>query len=63
MAHLRQSYGEAFPVINPATEEQIGEIAETTEREIEAAIDIAAKAAKARGGDVRRRARATSCTR
>jgi acyl-CoA reductase-like NAD-dependent aldehyde dehydrogenase len=41
------SEGEAFPVINPATEEVIGEVAEATEREIEAAIDIAAKAQKA----------------
>lgn len=42
-----QSFGEAFPVINPATEEQIGEVAESTGREIEAAIDVAAKAQKA----------------
>ncbi len=36
--------GEAFPVINPATEEQIGEFAEATEREIDAAIGFAAAA-------------------
>jgi betaine-aldehyde dehydrogenase len=40
------SMGEAFPVINPATEEQIGEVAEATPREIEAAIEIAMKAQK-----------------
>jgi betaine-aldehyde dehydrogenase len=40
------SMGEAFPVINPATEEQIGEVAEATPREIEAAIEIATKAQK-----------------
>lgn len=39
--------GEAFPVINPATEEQIGEVAEATEREIEAAIESAASAQRA----------------
>jgi acyl-CoA reductase-like NAD-dependent aldehyde dehydrogenase len=36
--------GEAFPVINPATEEQIGEVTEATEREIDAAIGFAAAA-------------------
>jgi acyl-CoA reductase-like NAD-dependent aldehyde dehydrogenase len=40
------SEGPAYPVINPAAEEVIGEIAETTEREIEAAIDLAAIAQK-----------------
>lgn len=40
------SEGPAFPVINPATEDVIGEVAETTEREIEAAIGFAASAQK-----------------
>lgn len=41
------SEGSAFPVINPATEEEIGAVAEATEREIEAAIQFAAAAQKA----------------
>jgi betaine-aldehyde dehydrogenase len=40
------STGNAFPVVNPATEEQIGEVAEATESEIEAAIGFAATAQK-----------------
>jgi betaine-aldehyde dehydrogenase len=38
--------GEAFPVVNPATEDEIGAVAEATEREIEAAIAIAVAAQK-----------------
>lgn len=38
------SEGDTFPVVNPATEEQIGEVAEATEREIEAAIGFATAA-------------------
>lgn len=42
-----QSAGEAIAVVNPATEEVIGEIAETTPSEIEAALDCADAAQKA----------------
>jgi acyl-CoA reductase-like NAD-dependent aldehyde dehydrogenase len=38
------SDGATYPVINPATEDVIGEVAETTEREIEAAIGFATAA-------------------
>ena len=41
------SSGPVYPVINPATEEQIGEIAEATPQEIERAIEIAAEAQQA----------------
>lgn len=41
------SAGEAFPVINPATEEPIGEVAEATSHEIDVAIEIATEAQKA----------------
>ncbi len=41
------SAGPVYPVINPATEEQIGEIAESTPEEIERAIGIADAAQKA----------------
>jgi betaine-aldehyde dehydrogenase len=41
------SGGPAYPVINPATEEAIGEVAETTPEEIEQAIAIAGRAQKA----------------
>ncbi len=40
------SEGQAFAVVNPATEAEIGEVAEATEREIEAAIRFAAAAQK-----------------
>ncbi len=40
------SDGARYPVINPATEDVIGEVAETTEREIEAAIGFATAAQK-----------------
>jgi betaine-aldehyde dehydrogenase len=40
------SEGDAFAVVNPATEGDIGEVAEATEREIEAAIRFAAAAQK-----------------
>ena len=46
--HVNGAYtageGEAISVINPATEEMIGEITEATEREIEAALGFAAGA-------------------
>ena len=38
--------GPAYPVVNPATEDEIGAIAETTETEIETAIGFAALAQK-----------------
>ena len=40
------SEGDAFAVVNPATEAEIGEVAEATEREIEAAIRFATAAQK-----------------
>lgn len=40
------SEGDAFAVLNPATEAEIGEVAEATEREIEAAIRFATAAQK-----------------
>lgn len=43
---LMDSAGERYPVINPATEEVIGEIAETTPHEIDVAITEAAAAQK-----------------
>ncbi len=44
---FRPSAGQPIPVLNPATEEMIGEIAEATPAEIEEAIELALAAQKA----------------
>ncbi|MGA7116388.1 MAG: aldehyde dehydrogenase family protein, partial [Hyphomicrobium sp.] len=44
---FRPSAGQPIPVLNPATEEVIGEIAEATPAEIEEAIELALAAQKA----------------